>query len=63
MSAREDAQGLLRHYFQQVYEHAGLNWTSDNHLEINSIVDRIVDAAVEETRAAIARATPPGSTS
>lgn len=49
---RTAAKDLLVHYFSTVWKKAGLNWTGDNVVEVESIVDRIVNAAVSEITAA-----------
>ena len=43
------AEETLVHYFRTLFEAAGLNWRSDNELEIGEAVKDIIAAAVEET--------------
>ena len=49
MSARDDAKELLVHYFCRVVREGDF-LDSDSRSEIESIVDRIIDAAVEDVR-------------
>lgn len=41
------AKRLLVHYFQAVWEKAGLRWDSDNVAEVEAIVDELLEAAAE----------------
>lgn len=41
-----EAVSILTHYFRQVYEEAGLEWTSDNSADIHGMIETIVDVAV-----------------
>lgn len=44
---KKEAADILVHYFRQVYEKAGLGWSSDNEVEVRGIVDDLVQAAIE----------------
>ena len=48
MDKRQEAKQLLTHYFTFVQAGSKVNWDYDNQSEIESIVDLIVDAAVDE---------------
>lgn len=50
MDKSEEAKGLLVHYFQLIADRAGVSLNSDCFSEMRSIVDLIVDAAVEKSR-------------
>jgi len=43
MSARDRAVELLAHYFRTAFAAAGESWTSDNHVEIEQLVDAIAE--------------------
>jgi hypothetical protein len=58
MTARDDAADLLIHYMRLAFESAGREWDSDYSAELRDLVDRIVDAAVDEALAAVAEAPP-----
>lgn len=48
----------LAHYFQTLYEAAGLHWSHDNHVEIEELVNGIADDAVRESERLRKRAEP-----
>lgn len=54
MSPRDEAKSLLKHYLSLSMP-AGF-FSGDSYSEMESIVDLIIDAAVSEAHAAIARA-------
>lgn len=56
MSARDQAKELLVHYLYHPMPDG--YYSADSVSEMESIVDRIVDAAVEETKAEIRRLLP-----
>lgn len=43
MRAQIRATDMLVHYFREAFVAAGLNWNSDNDVEVASIVDAIDD--------------------
>lgn len=47
MRNRERAKELAQHYFQLFADELGLPWDSDNHAEIEEMIDSIIDAAIE----------------
>lgn len=47
MSHQRQAEDLLVHYFRLVFEKAGLRFDSDSEMEIRSIVQSILIAAIE----------------
>jgi hypothetical protein len=49
--ARIRAKRVLRHYFSLTFDKVGLVWRMDNDAEINTLVDDIIDAAVDQMRA------------
>jgi hypothetical protein len=53
MSAREQAEDLLVHYFRVVFGAAGQEWDSDNDAEIRGIVDGLLDAALLDAKAEV----------
>jgi hypothetical protein len=48
--ARNRAVKLMQHYFTLCAKQSGVNWDSDNLAEIESIVDDLIEAAVEQMR-------------
>ena len=46
--SRTRAKRLLVHYFQQVFQKTNLYWDTDNISEIEEIVDRIIEATIDE---------------
>jgi hypothetical protein len=48
---RHTAKSTLVHYFRLLFEKSGINWHSDNRVEIEEIIDLIIDAAKAEIRA------------
>ncbi len=44
---RKQAADTLAWYFKKVFEEAGLQWNSDNDMEVRQIVDDIIQAAIE----------------
>ena len=51
MDAKTQAKRLLLHYFTLLAQRAGIRtWDGDNIMELESIVDLIVDAAVAEAK-------------
>lgn len=51
MDARARAAHLLNFYLRQVYEAAGLRWTTDNEAEVMGIVDDLIDACARAATA------------
>jgi len=49
---RQQAKYLLVHYLQLIAVRAGLKWDNDLTVEVESIVDHIIDAAVTAARTA-----------
>lgn len=47
MQARE----LMVHYFEMLFIAAGLKWTHENQMEVESIVEHIIDATVTHQNA------------
>lgn len=56
MDKRQKAKESLVWYFQLIAERAGVRWSEDNGTEVETIIDDILDAAVAEARAEIAKA-------
>jgi hypothetical protein len=48
--ARNRAVKLMQHYFTLCAKQSGVRWDSDNLAEIESIVDDLIDAAVEKMK-------------
>lgn len=47
MDKKEAAKMRIRYYFRLIAKESGINWDWDNDAEVESIVDLIIEAAVE----------------
>jgi len=50
MNKKEQLTTLLNYYFKTVWESSGLDWCSDNSIEIAEMVDLIIDIIIEEVK-------------
>lgn len=58
---KNHAKQKLIHYFKMIMTQSGLKWSDRNAEEIGSIVDGIIDTAVDEAKNSVVKPPPPPS--